>query len=463
MIFNQPGMVNSTVSLAKPSAVNFYDYDGTLVASYSGVPSSLPANPSHNGLVAQGWNYTLAEIQAQFNAVGACDVGQMYMTASNDTEIDIVLKDGRLSPYIALGSNGVIGVDWGDGTTSTISSSSQYSTKHDYAAPGAYTIKLHVNSGNFTIGGQSTYPLLHNYSGDANKNQVYASCVRAVRLGKFVTLGTYAFSKCFNLASVSMTTDSVTPQLPTYAFDGCRSLKYLTIPSKATGINTYAFRNCYSMKAVSIPKRVTALTGYSFQSCMSLSSVATPYGVLTIGTNAFQYCYSLSNLIIPPNLTSLGNYAVGSCYSLKSFNVPYGITTIMNNVFESCYGIESITLPSSVTSVTNYAFQNCQSLTSVNIPNGITSIYTYVFRNCYSLSTITIPSSVTSISANAFNGCSGLAEIHMKPSTPPTVANANAFTGIPTDCIIYVPTGSLSAYTSASNYPSSSTYTYIEE
>lgn len=33
----------------------------------------------------------------------------------------------------------------------------------------------------------------------------------------------------------------------------------------------------------------------------------------------------------------------------------------------------------------------------------------------------------------------------------------------PTGCKIYVPTGSLAAYTSTSNYPSSSTYTYIEE
>jgi hypothetical protein len=40
--------------------------------------------------------------------------------------------------------------------------------------------------------------------------------------------------------------------------------------------------------------------------------------------------------------------------------------------------------------------------------------------------------------------------------------NSYAFNGIPSDCIIFVPAGSLSAYTSAQNYPSSSTYTYIE-
>jgi hypothetical protein len=48
-------------------------------------------------------------------------------------------------------------------------------------------------------------------------------------------------------------------------------------------------------------------------------------------------------------------------------------------------------------------------------------------------------------------------------TTPPTVANSNAFSKVPTDCIISVPVGSLSAYTTATNYPDPATYTYVEE
>lgn len=55
-----------------------------------------------------------------------------------------------------------------------------------------------------------------------------------------------------------------------------------------------------------------------------------------------------------------------------------------------------------------------------------------------------------------------LKEIHFLSATPPTI-NSSFESYIPTTCKIYVPTGSLSAYTSASNYPSSSKYTYIEE
>jgi hypothetical protein len=68
---------------------------------------------------------------------------------------------------------------------------------------------------------------------------------------------------------------------------------------------------------------------------------------------------------------------------------------------------------------------------------------------------------VTSIGNYAFHSNYGIGKIVFKNSTPPTVSS-NTFTNVPTDCKIYVPEGSLSAYTSANYYPSSSTYTYVE-
>ena len=115
----------------------------------------------------------------------------------------------------------------------------------------------------------------------------------------------------------------------------------------------------------------------------------------------------------------------------------------------------------SVTSIGNYAFGSCSSLTSVTIPTGVASIDANVFFYCYSLTSVTIPTGVTSIGNNAFSSCYGLGFIKFNASTPAT-ASLGAFSSIPTDCIIYIPTGSLSAYTSADNYPSSSTYTYVE-
>lgn len=83
------------------------------------------------------------------------------------------------------------------------------------------------------------------------------------------------------------------------------------------------------------------------------------------------------------------------------------------------------------------------------------------FKNCKSLARLVI-NTINSLGDNGFRHCHGLGEIHFKTATPPSVST-DTFTGIPTDCIIYVPQGSLAAYTSARNYPDPNTYTYVEE
>lgn len=52
--------------------------------------------------------------------------------------------------------------------------------------------------------------------------------------------------------------------------------------------------------------------------------------------------------------------------------------------------------------------------------------------------------------------------IKFTSTTPPTVSSSNTWNSIPTSCIIYVPTGTLNAYKTATNYPNPSTYTYVE-
>lgn len=404
-------------SLSDP--IRFFDYDGTLVASYTSVPSALPDNPSHDGLIAQGWNYTIAQIQTQFAASGTCDIGQMYITESGDTEIDIVLNDGRLSPYLGLAPNGTVVIDWGDGsaadTMTGTSLTSQKRTKHAYSTAGTYTIKVHVESGKVALYGTSAYTLLSNNSSSASGNRAYANTVQAVRVGNDTNIGNYAFINCCSLSSI-------------------------TLSSGVTGIGQYSFRYCYS-----------------------LSSVIVPNGVLTIGNYAFSDCYSLSLAILPSGITNIGQYAFMYCYSLPSVVIPSSVTTIGRQAYNYCYGLRSVTLPDSLTSNNSAMFSSCFGLVSLRLPNNMTAISSQIASTCYSLTSITIPSSVTSIESSAFSGCYGLGEIHFLPTTPPRVDNSNAWNNVPTDCKIYVPAGSLSAYTSASNYPSSSTYTYIEE
>ncbi|MBQ6756523.1 MAG: leucine-rich repeat domain-containing protein [Oscillospiraceae bacterium] len=404
------------------SDVNFYDYDGTIVQSYSASDfaslSAMPDNPTHSGLTAQGWNWSLADAKAYVASYGKLNIGQMYVTSDGKTRIYIHLEEGRLAPYLGIAINGTATVDWGDGTTSTVTGSSTstvVNTQHSYATAGNYVIAIAV-SGSMALVGNTSYgsQVLWKNSTTGSLNRAYQNAIQKVEIGFNTSIGSTAFGICYSLASV-------------------------TIPSGVTSIGDYAFGLCNSLASVTIPSTVTSIGNNAFYSCYSLASVTIPSGVTNIGANAFQNCYSLASVTIPSTVTSISSYA-----------------------FYSCNSLASVTIPSTVTSIGNNAFGTCHSLSSVVIPSGVTSIDGYAFSTCHSLSSVVIPDSVTSIGGYAFNNCYGLGFIKFTRTTPPTVSNSNAWTNIPTDCIIYVPSGTLSAYTSATNYPSSSTYTYVE-
>ena len=126
--------------------------------------------------------------------------------------------------------------------------------------------------------------------------------------------------------------------------------------------------------------------------------------------------------------------------------------------------LKAVTIGTGTASPTNlnpYAFYNARSLEKVILPeSGMTGIGDSAFFNCFSLQSITIPENITTIGGNAFYN-SGLLEVHWKSSTPPTVLNANAFTGMTERTVFFVPQGSKSAYMQKANFPTN--VVYIEE
>lgn len=111
--------------------------------------------------------------------------------------------------------------------------------------------------------------------------------------------------------------------------------------------------------------------------------------------------------------------------------------------------------------VGDYAFAECSALVRVNLPS-LETILQYAFNYCTALTYVNIPS-VTAIKTYAFRRCNKLQEVHL-PSTPPTLTNTSVFDNVPTTCVFYIPTGSLSAYQSATNWSSlTSKYTFTEE
>lgn len=374
--------------------VNLIDYDGKILYSYTAAEfaqlSSLPANPSHDGLTAQGWNWSLSDAKSYVAAYGMLWIGQQYVTSDGKTRIYIHLEPGRLAPYLELyvqaNASGWLGtvvatVDWGDGTSATdysvTNTTAQYMAKqHTYAAPGDYVITITYKTGTCRLVGAANgaYLLIKDSSTTSDPSHVYRDAIRRVEIGSGITV-----------ASMS-------------------------------------FRNCYRLRSITIP------TG----------------ALESDWVNLFQNCTCLEGLVIPSGVTAINDSNIAFCRSLRALSMPKSIT-------------------SAGTSSAGTALYNCLALPSVAIPPDVTIIGQSFCQGNHGLTRITIPAAVTSIGANAFAGCYGLAEIHFKSTTPPSISNSNAFSNVPTDCKIFIPAGKRSAYTGATNYPSSSSYTYVEE
>lgn len=550
-IFNVAGTYNGPEDDIT-DAVKFIDYDGTVLHSYSAAQflalNALPTNPSHSGLTAQGWNWTLADAKAYVTQWGFLDIGQMYTTSSGATEIDIELLKGRTEPYLKIAVNGSVTVNWGDGSTSTITGTSYTSaiaTQHSYTNPGNYTIKITINNGGWSLYPNGTYSIIQaNSLPSTNMNHAYSVSVKAIRIGsgdvrfaygacanmynlEYITIpntvtmsSIYSvFSGCYKLKTVifPITSGNITFN-SVGVFSSCYSLKYICFSNKLTSAYYSQIEGCYNLReiyfpngcvitgggltvptnlqktlarviipyrniknislemnitstlnglttiynsqfsgvnflrTVSIPNSVTTIEGYAFSDTYGLSSVTLPNNSSILSnTRLFYNCYSLTTINFPTNLSSLNSGIFENCYALTSCSVPNSLTSIGSDFLDHCYCMESVTFPNTITSFGNYCCSYNCILKNITLPTSLTTIGTYCFQYCYRFTNITIPSGVTSIGNYSFQYCYGLKEVHMQSTTPPTIGQYT-FRNLPADCTIYVPSASLSAYQSATNW-----------
>ena len=282
---------------SKPNDVTFIDYDGAILYSYSleeaQALTALPELPSHDGLVCQGWNWTLEAIKALNRPV---TVGAMYITDNGATRLHIrIATVGRMTVPLYIGqtlANGV-SIDWGDGSAAeTLAGTGNVNTSHTYAEPGDYVISLMPLEGCIlSFGNGSSSNCVMGSTG--NNGKVYCNMLQEVYIGDGVTsIGDYAFNYCYSLASITVP-DGVT-SIGGSAFNYCSSLASITIPDGVTSIGRSVFSYCYSLASITIPNGVTSIRRSVFSYCSSLASIAIPHGVTSIGGSAFYNCYGMS-------------------------------------------------------------------------------------------------------------------------------------------------------------------------
>lgn len=320
------------------------------------------------------------------------------------------------------------------------------------------------------------------------------------------TTTTNAFYQCYSLDYLALPNSRTSVDVG--FLHTARNIQHIAIPSSVTSIGRNAFYRLVRLKEIWLPDTVTTIGDHAFYTCSALESIHIPplvtslpdnmldgaYGlrhidfgnITTIGTQTFLGCNDLHFDELPSTLTSIGQEAFNKCFDMPTvLTIPSGVTSIDRNAFINCLSLEMVIIPSTVTTTGNGIFQwdydlhtvddrstvttlassqykSCNGLRTVTIPETVENIWSQAFQDCYALTKIVIPENVLTIGAQAFSGCSSMKEIVFEPATPPTVSASNAFSYVPTDCVIKVPSGTIEAYKAATNYPNPSTYTYEE-
>lgn len=469
------------VSTIEPD-VTLFDYDGTVLYTYLKDDflklETLPENPSHEDLTAKGWSWTLEDAKEYLQTNNKLDIGQIYDLENHSLKLKVKLIKGFLNPSMYFRIKGTVEINWGDGTTSTKTSSDASTNtiiSHTYAEPGEYTIYVDCNA-SFTIPTIfSKYAIFSGKSGCSGPTAAgYARCIKEIYFGKNMgTLAGYGCSDFTNL-EVCLLPSSCT-EIPNYFFSECAALKAFVGPNintlnwssfiasgiekisvpNTTLLKTYVFSGCPRLKHIALPK-VTSIGAESFDICDSLEEISMPL-LEEIPSAAFGDCRHLKSLDFP-KVATIGDTAFQNCRNLKEVCFPLA-TSIGNSTFKDCRNLKRVDAPL-LTSIGGQAFGDCHNLVEVPLEN-LTLLNSQSFWECHRLNALSFPN-VTELKQNAFSQVSHITYLAFakvesianeafrymqsltyidfsEATTIPTLAKTTSITGIDKDCKIIVP------------------------
>ncbi len=161
--------------------------------------------------------------------------------------------------------------------------------------------------------------------------------------------------------------------------------------------------------------------GYgAFEGCDSIKSITLPNTIKSTDNGAFQNCPLLKKVYFNGTVEEWCNISFGAFMPLVNYADLY-----FNGEL-----VRDLVIPDTVTEIKSYAFAECASIRSVTISGSVTSIAIGAFANCPFLNSATIiGDNLTKIDFNAFNGCYRLVEIY-NPSSNELVSNSCRNAGI---------------------------------
>ena len=322
----------------------------------------------------------------------------------------------------------------------------------------------------------------------------FENCTSLVSLqlpSGLTSIGYAAFAYCSGLTSLQFPSNLTS--IGDNAFAGCTGLTSLQFPSGLTSIGVCAFQNCTGLTSLELPSGLTSIGANAFYWCTGLTSIHANMSnpPLIDDEDNSPFLPDLKNnctLYVPKD--SYTAYMVapgwGDFKTIAKFNPDLIRDWVTKNVAQA--GTLSTVIGEDKENITKLKltgnlndtdvqyleemireaallelnlkdallytinvcrFSDCKSLTSLVLPDVLQRIEKAAFSNCTGLTTISLPAGLEYM-YGAFGGNIGLTSIYANMPTP--LQDAYSFVGVDkSDCILYVPEGSLAAYRQMEN------------
>ena len=137
------------------------------------------------------------------------------------------------------------------------------------------------------------------------------------------------------------------------------------------------------LETVKLP-HLNSIGNYAFQYCRRLRTITLPSGISSIGKGAFQYC-GLTNVDITNTVTTINDYCFYYCNALTKVTFPSSVKEIGYLAFGYCNKLNQVSFAEGLFSLHNWAFSNCKALTEINLPSSLHEIYGETFSYCTSI------------------------------------------------------------------------------
>lgn len=203
-------------------------------------------------------------------------------------------------------------------------------------------------------------------------------------------------------------------------------------------------------KSIRFNEGVTSLDDTFLKEMTALESLYLPSSLTSMPLSPANRANSLSIIEVDERNTAYDSRNGCNAVINKSDNslvlgckdtiIPDGVTKLGYGAFNSNRGITEISIPSSVKTIEAYCFSGCTQLANVIINEGLEMVSVYGISNCTSLKKLIFPSTVKNLQMGSLASNSAMIYYDFsKCKSVPVMANANAFSSIPTTCAIIVP------------------------